>query len=212
MSVICPTVTAVNTHQFREQIERVQKFAEHIHIDMMDGKFVDVQSPGISQIWWPETMRASLHLMYQNPMEIIEQAIGLNPEMIIVHADADVMQVRAVLKFLKETNVKSGLAVSANTDFESQQTAELLANVDHVLIFSGNLGHHGGHADLGLTSTISFLNENYPDISLGWDGGINESNIQSLLDAGIEVFNVGGYIQSAENPGENYEKLQQLIK
>src|ERR1700753_2375748 len=62
---ICPTITAFGTHDYRAQMEMLEPFAERIHIDLMDGVFAPHISPGLDQIWWPDSITADLHLMYQ---------------------------------------------------------------------------------------------------------------------------------------------------
>ncbi len=54
MAVICPTVTAYDPHEYREQMERVEPFAKRIHIDLMDGHFAPTKSPGLKHVWWPD--------------------------------------------------------------------------------------------------------------------------------------------------------------
>lgn len=212
MSIICPTVTALNTHQYREQIERVESFAQTIHIDIMDGVFVKTQSPGIAQIWWPKNLRAHLHLMVYSPLHILQHAIDLNPEMIIVHAEADMGEVIEVLMRLKHTKIKSGLALLSETDPEADDVFGMLSMADHALIFSGNLGYQGGKAKMTDITKVQKIRKNFPDINIGWDGGINDNNIAKLKESGIGYFNVGAYIQKSENPKDSFIKLSQSIK
>ena len=44
--------------------------------------------------------------------------------------------------------------------------------------------------------------------SIGWDGGINADNVVELVRAGVEVLNVGGFIQHSSDPGAAYAKLE----
>ena len=43
MAVICPTVTAVSEHDYKEQLLRLKPFAKRIHIDLMDGRFAPTE-------------------------------------------------------------------------------------------------------------------------------------------------------------------------
>ena len=88
MPDICPTVTAFDTHEYRIQMERIEPFAQRIHIDLMDGKFTTTISPSLDQVWWPIQLIADIHLMYQNPMDHIEQLVHVKPHLVIVHAEA----------------------------------------------------------------------------------------------------------------------------
>lgn len=209
--LICPTITANNTHQFREQIERVSDFSKTIHIDVMDGRFTKTISPGISQIWWPSDVKAHLHLMVEMPEEVIAQAIKLRPELVIVHSEADMTQVTEVLRLLKRDNIRAGLALLPESDPEDDDVYGMLSLADHALVFSGKLGYHGGEADLKQTNKVKKIRQLFPDIEVGWDGGVNDKNAKQIIESGVDVLNVGSYIQHADKPIENYKKLFDIL-
>jgi ribulose-phosphate 3-epimerase len=87
-----------------------------------------------------------------------------------------------------------------------------LDHIDHVLIFSGDLGNFGGHANLRLLDKVAELRRHKPELEIGWDGGINEQNISKLVFAGVDVLNVGGYIQNAEEPEKAYSRLVRIAE
>jgi ribulose-phosphate 3-epimerase len=76
-----------------------------------------------------------------------------------------------------------------------------------VLLFSGDLGHYGGHADLELLDKVARIKEINPKAEIGWDGGANESNVKQLADGGVDTITVGGAIQNSENPENTYATL-----
>jgi len=202
-AVICPTVTAYSVGEFREQMERLEGFVQRVHLDFMDGVLAPTKSPPIEQAWWPLGVVADLHIMFQKPLEELETVISLNPDMVIIHAEAD-----DAAKFFEELEglgIKRGLALLQQT--QPQDCAELIKMADHVLIFSGNLGHFGGTVDLGLLDKVKELKQLNPDVEIGWDGGINAENVRALADGGVNALNVGGFIQRAENPEEAYDTL-----
>ncbi len=209
MSIVCPTVTAYNLHQYRQQIELVNEFAARIHIDLMDGEFAPVKSPEVARIWWPQNAIADIHLMYLRPLEAVDTLIKLKPAMVIIHAEADTDH-RKFAAVMHENGIKTGLALLPMTEVKS--VSELLEFYDQALIFSGNLGHHGGEADLSLLSKVSDIRAVNSDMQLAWDGGINASNAHNLLSGGIEVLNVGGYIHGAKNPKDAYGIIEAISK
>ena len=81
---------------------------------------------------------------------------------------------------------------------------------DHVLIFSGDLGKHGGVADLSLLEKVNKIKALHPGAEIGWDGGINDTNAAKLIDGGVSVLNVGGFIQKSQKPDEAYAKLKSI--
>lgn len=209
MAVICPTVTAFDLHDYRAQMELLETFAERIHIDLMDGIFAPTKSPSIDQIWLPKAIVADIHLMYQKPSEALEQLIKLKPHLVIIPAEADVDHAQFATK-LQANDIKAGLALLSSTNVED--VAGILSLFDHVMIFSGNLGHHGGSVvDFGLLSKVPEIRAILPDAEIAWDGGVNVDNIQQLAAGGIQEFGVGGYIHNAKNPQQAYATLKSVI-
>ncbi len=205
MAVICPTVTALDPHEYREQMERIEPFAERVHIDLMDGELAPTKSPGLDHVWWPENLKADIHLMYQKPMDQLEQLVKLKPNLVVIHYEAEVDHAHFATH-LRENGIKAGLAILQDTPAE--KTFEILNCFDHVLIFSGNLGHHGGEANLDLLGKIPFLRQQKPDLEISWDGGINDQNAKRLIEGGVDVLNVGGFIQNSDDPTTAYAKLK----
>lgn len=209
MALICPTVTAFDPHTYREQMERIAPFTSRVHIDLMDGEFAPTKSPGLDQIWWPHYMRPDIHLMYKNPMDYLEKIIKLNPRMVIVHNEAEVHHMHFAGELHKE-NILVGLAILQDTPAE--HAYQIMHSFDQVLVFSGNLGHHGGEADLGLLDKVEKIKNHHPEAEIAWDGGINDQNISQLISAGVDVLNVGGFIQQSRDPANAYGKLMSVIK
>jgi ribulose-phosphate 3-epimerase len=130
-----------------------------------------------------------------------------HPHMLIVHAEAD-GNFEAFASFCRQHDIKVGVALLQKTS--PQNILPALDLVDHALIFAGDLGHYGGHADLTQLKKVEYLKSHKPEIEIGWDGGINDQNISQLAFAGVDVFNVGGFIQKAENPEKSYEALRRI--
>ncbi len=146
--------------------------------------------------------------MLQKPLEVIEQAIGLKPTLIIVHCEAEVAG--EALQIIRNASIKCGVALLPKTSVDS--AIQLLEKADHVLIFGGHLGYQGGEADLDLLDKVRAVKQRFPALEVGWDGGVNDSNAAQLIDAGVDVLNVGGYIQHADQPADAYAKLLALAE
>lgn len=209
MSVICPTVTAENTHSYREQIERISGFAKRVHLDFADGTLSEVKLIDLKLAWLPEPMAVDLHLMFKRPEQYLDQAIKLKPNLVILHAEAD-GDFKELAKKLHAQGIKTGVALLSKTAVTKIEASFQI--IDHVLIFSGDLGHFGGKADLSLLEKVIRIKQFKPSIEIGWDGGINEQNAKKLRLSGVDVLNVGGFIQHAEEPGEAYATLESSIK
>jgi ribulose-phosphate 3-epimerase len=207
---ICPTVTAFDVNEYKRQIGRLEQFTTRVHLDLMDGDFAPTKSPDINTIWWPVTMLADIHLMYQNPMDYIDKLIALKPHMVVIHNEAQVHHMHFAA-LLHKAHINAGLAILADTPIEDSY--QFMHSFDHVLIFSGNLGYQGGSAvDLGLLSKVKKVRAHHPDVEIGWDGGISTDNVRELVSGGVQVLNVGGFIGKSDDPANAYDKLIKALQ
>lgn len=207
MAIICPTVLASDKDEFAEQIKRVG-FAPRLQLDFMDGDFAPTRSIDLKDASWPESIKADLHLMYRRPADYMETIMNQKPNLVIIHAEADVDLADFAQK-LHGSGIKAGLCVLPETRISD--VADVLNDYDHLLIFGGKLGYFGGNADLGQAKKAKEAKAINPNIEIGWDGGTNDQNAKQLAEAGIEVLNAGGYIQKADNPEAAYKKLADLV-
>lgn len=209
MAVICPTVTAYDPHQYREQVERVTPFARRLHIDLMDGHFTPTKSPDLKHIWWPDSATADIHLMFGRPLPQLSLLIKLRPSLVIIHAEADVDHTQFAVS-LRRVGIRAGLALLHDTSADSVKN--IVKTFDHLLIFSGHLGYHGGEADLKLLNKVQELRELNPQAEIGWDGGVNDKNAKQLAAGGVDVLNVGSFVQAARRPKTAYAKLETVLQ
>lgn len=205
---ICPAILATYPEEYKRQVERATPFATRLHIDIADGIFAPNKTVGASDIWWPGGMRADIHVMYRRPIEIIDTLIALGPQLVILHAEAEGDFI-TLAKQLHYHGIEAGVAILPKTPVELIRPA--VEVVDHVLIFSGDLGHYGGQTDLGLLEKVKALRTMSKRVEIGWDGGVTNQNIKALADGGIEVVVSGGFIQKASDPKQAYDTLKSAL-
>lgn len=208
MVSICPTVTTDDPIVYQMQIEQSVQYAHRIHIDLSDGIFTRNKLVNVEHVWWPGGVRADLHVMYQDPFAHAGTLIALQPQLIIVHAEAegDFLQ---FAERLHNHGIESGVALLHGTPTAMIEPA--LKWIDHVLIFSGNLGHFGGHADLSLLDKVKRLKDLKPTLEIGWDGGVNDQNARALAEGGVDVLNAGGFLHT-KDPVSAYATLKDITK
>lgn len=209
MPVVCPTILAPAADEYHSQMEKIAGFAERIQIDLTDGEFATGKTIGPKDAWWPAGIKADFHLMYKNPQPAVEVILRHRPHMIIIHAES-AGNFTAIAHQLRGLDVKVGVALLPATS--AAVVIPALADIDHVMIFSGSLGKFGGNANLDLLNKVREIKQNNPRIEIGWDGGINERNISQLVFGGVDVFDVGGYIQDAEDPQKAYHRLNRIAQ
>ena len=203
---ICPTVDAETPVDYRKQMEQVARFIRRVHIDVSDGLFTPNMLVPLTDRWWPDKLLADLHMMYKNPFDHAGSVIALSPHLVIVHAEAE-GDFPAFADLLHRCGIKVGLALLQESSTDTIIPA--LEFTDHVLIFSGNLGYHGRCSTARYESAGTKLKRwkaAKPSLEIGWDGGVNDQNIKQLAAGGVEVINVGGFIQHNDNPEQAVRK------
>lgn len=207
MAIICPSIT-LKLEDYSNYFLKVSKLSKRIHLDIMDGTLTESKSIELKDITIPANYQFDIHLMVAKPMDYIDQLIKLKPHLVIIHNEADVHHMY-FSALLHQHDILTGLAVLEDTPIE--YTFQIVHSFDHVLIFSGNLGNYGGQANLALTSKIDQVLDYHPGVEIGWDGGVNDSDIGALVKAGVEVLNVGSYLHNSVDIGQAYAKLKELI-
>jgi len=160
------------------------------------------------KVWWPQGVIADIHAMVMRPEEYVDRLIGLKPHLIIFHAEVQ-NWFEADFRKIKKYGIKTGLALLKTT--VPSTVADLIRMVDHVLIFSGDLGHYGGNASLMQLEKVRLIKAINPNLEIGWDGGVSIDNAFTLSQGGVDVLNSGGAINKADDPASVYDKLVQEI-
>ncbi len=201
---IAPAVLAETTTQFKELMEKIHQLADRVHIDITDGEFAPSFTINASEAWWPEGWHADIHAMVARPSEYVDQLIALKADLIIFHAEVQ-EDLLPTLQKIKAAGMKTGIALQRPT--VPSTVAPLIQEVDHVMIFSGDLGKYGGSASLMQLEKVRLIRAIKPEIEIGWDGGVNLENAFNLAQGGVDVLNVGGTIAKSEDPAETYKAL-----
>ena len=197
MSVkVSPSILASNFSSLGEEVQSITKAgADYIHVDVMDGHFVPNLTIGpavVKSIRDKSDIPFDVHLMIDPVEPYIEGFVNAGADIISIHPEAN-DDTDACLKKIKSHNVKAGLAINPNTDWE---VVKPYMNVlDLILVMSVHPGFGGQKF---ISSTLDKLkalrkeiDQSGRDIELEIDGGINFENIQSVIDAGANVIVAG---------------------
>jgi ribulose-phosphate 3-epimerase len=208
MAVVAPTITTETLDDFKASVDMLTPFAKRVHIDVSDGEFAPNFLLGEGQLYWPTEWEVDVHAMVKRPSEHLAQLIALKPALIIFHAEIE--EDRAVLVGqIKAAGIKAGIALLRTT--VPSTVADVIKLVDHVMIFSGDLGKQGGTASLMQLEKVRLIKAINPAVEIGWDGGVNSENAYTLAQGNVNVLNVGSAISKTQNPAEAYAALTNEI-
>lgn len=208
MAVISPAITEDNADSYKQQIEQLQGFVNTLHVDYSDGEFAPILLLGAEDIWWPSEWKATIHAMVTRPSDHVEALMAKKPDMIIFHAETE-EDIRPVMEQLKKVGIRAGVALLKST--VPSQVAPLIEAADHVMIFSGELGKHGGTASLMQLEKVRLVKAIRPSVEIGWDGGVTIENAFSLSQGGVDVLNVGGLLANSKDPHATFDALTKEI-
>lgn len=208
MAIIAPTILCETDEDYKATVERLHPFAQRVHIDLTDGQFAPTFTVGVNQIWWPQEWTVDIHAMVSYPSQYVDALIQMHPGTVIFHAEAS-EDITPSLAKLKQAGIKAGVALLRPT-VPSAVKAYIEA-ADHVLIFSGDLGHYGGTASLMQLEKVRLVRMIHPSVEVGWDGGANPDNCFSLGQGGVDVINAGGAINNAPDPAAAYKQMTEEI-
>lgn len=204
MATIVPTVLTDDPAVFQAQIEEYKTFSRRIQIDASDGTFAPSATIPLNNIQIPEGVNADIHVMSARPSEHLATILALKPSLCIMHAEVD-DNLAGLTTELHNAGIKVGLALLKGT-FPGK-VSDLIVNVDHVMIFAGDLGHQGGNIDMLQIEKVPLIRAIKPDVEIGWDGGANLSNVRALAHAGIDVLNIGSALSRAADKAAMYQSL-----
>ncbi len=204
MAAIAPCITVENDDMYKEAIQRIAPFAERVHIDIADGEFAPTFLVSEERIYWQQNWHADVHAMVARPSEYVDKLIALKPSLVIFHAEV-AEDLVPILQKIQQAGIKAGVALQRTT--VPNTVASLIELADHVMIFSGDLGHYGGKASLMQLEKVRLIRAIKPSIEVGWDGGVNVENAFTLSQGGVDVLNVGGTIAKSTDPAATYKQL-----
>lgn len=204
MATIAPAVLCETLEEYQASIARLESFATRVHIDISDGEFAPSFTVSVNQLYWPANWEVDLHAMVARPSEYLPALMALNPRTIIFHAEVE-EDLTPTLEQLKTAGIKAGIALLRPT--VPKLVASYIEQAEHVMIFSGDLGHYGGRASLMQLEKVRLIRSIHPEVEIGWDGGASMENIFSLAQGGIDVINAGGAINKADDAKAAYDGL-----
>tara|TARA_Y100000996_G_scaffold415025_1_gene407838 strand:- start:2108 stop:2764 length:657 start_codon:yes stop_codon:yes gene_type:complete len=211
MRVISPSLLSADFSVLEQQIKLVEDLGiDRLHIDVMDGHFVPNFTFGpfiLKAIRKLTNSHLETHLMMNRPDRYIEDFINAGADTLILHPEAETVNLHKNLELIKKLGVKCGLAIKPSTN--ESLLHEYLDILDYILIMSVEPGF-GGQSFLESTldkmkSIVSMRGNR--EILIGVDGGVNISTINSVYKTGIDIVVVGSGLYKAENIKERYNQL-----
>jgi len=209
MNCLAPSILSADFGNIERDVRLCEEAgAQYIHFDVMDGHFVPPITFGTGML---KALRKctdcvlDVHLMVDNPENMIDSFAEAGADIITVHAEACTHLDRIVSK-IKEDKVMAGLALNPATPVETLRY--ILPKLDMVLLMSVNPGY-GGQKFIDYTydklqDLKRLIDEKHLKTDIEVDGGIKLSNVDDVLAGGANIIVAGSAIFSG-NISENVQ-------
>lgn len=205
--LVAPSLLAADFGHLEAEVERiVAAGADWLHLDIMDGQFVDNISfgPAIVKLVRSLTnLPLDTHLMIQRPDHYVPRFAEAGANSITVHVEAEAKhEVATTLRLIREKGCRAGLTLNPATPFELVEP--FLESVDLLLVMTVHPGFGGQSFRPETMSKVrracvlrGSLGANY-DVEV--DGGINAETAAiaraegaNVLVAGTSIFKAPDY-------------------
>ena len=192
---IAPSLLATGFKDLEKNISKISN-ADYVHIDIMDGYFVNEKTVNHELVGRIKTgLVKDVHLMIQTPEKFVKDYIDAGADLISFHIEA-CSDPSSLIKYIKSFGVKVSIALNPETSVD--KVLNYLGRVDQVLVMSVHPGRSGQEFISGCLDKIRLIRRLFPLLDIQVDGGINfESGFQAAK-AGANVLVSGSFIFNSD--------------
>lgn len=198
MVKIFPSILSADFARLGDEIKLLETTdADGIHIDVMDGNFVNnitFGMPIISAIRKYSSLFFDVHLMISNPNKYIKAFAESGADGITFHIEA-VDNPFETIALIKNEGKRAGISIRPETEIPDKS---LLKDVDIVLVMSVEPGFGGQKYIEAVNSKIENLlkirYENDLHFEIQVDGGISKENIGIVSKCGADIVVAGSAV------------------
>ncbi len=211
---IAPSILAADFSALGAAVHSIEQGgAELIHVDVMDGHFVPNISIGLPVV---ESLRKAtrlpldVHLMIEAPERYMDAFADAGADSLIVHQEGN-HHLQRLLASIRHRKLGVGVAINPATPVGT--LAEVLGEVDVVLVMSVNPGFGGQKflpGSLGKMRRLRELREREGHkYRIQVDGGVGMDTVAEIVRAGGEILVAGTSVFHTPDPAEAIRKLRQ---
>jgi len=210
---IAPSILSADFSRLGEEIAAVERGgATILHVDVMDGHFVPnitIGLPVVKSLAAITRLPLDAHLMISEPGRYAAQFVDAGAKMVSVHVEAD-PHLHRTLMSIKSAGAQAGVVLNPATPVVAVE--EALQFADYVLVMSVNPGFGGQkfipQAIDKVRRLRQTINEKQLNVRIEIDGGIDKSNIETVVGAGAEILVAGSAIFGSSDAEKAVKELK----
>ena len=213
---IAPSILSADFLHLADEIKAIENAkADLIHIDVMDGHFVNNLTFGhfiIEQIKNMTKLPLDVHLMIENPDRWIDTYAKAGADNITIHVET-CNHIHRAIQHIKELGKTA--SVSLNPATHPNVIEYVARDLDMVLVMSVNPGFGGQKYIDNVNEKIKYLDNMRKNKGFNFlievDGGVNKDNIPMLSSLGVDVFVAGSAIFKTKDYKKTIEEFRSLM-
>lgn len=205
--MIIPAILEKNWEEIEKKIEICRNFTRNLHIDFIDGKFINNPSFFDFGVFkkYSDFFNLEAHLMVEEPINYLDKLSEAGFKTFLGHVEKMTDQVEFIAK--GELLGQIGLCLDLSTPLSQIKVS--LDDLDRVLLMCVPAGKSGQKFDEKVLLKINQLSQKtFSNIEV--DGGIDDKTIVVAKKNGANIFCVNSFLFD-KNAEENYLRLEDLI-
>jgi ribulose-phosphate 3-epimerase len=215
MIEIVPSILSADFAHLAREISRVERGgASMLHLDVMDGHFVDnltIGPPVVECVRKATRLHLDVHLMIENPGRYAAEFVRAGANSVSVHYEA-CRHLDGVLGLIRDAGAMAGVVLNPGTPVAVLE--DVLEVADYVLLMSVNPGFGGQKLIPYVLDKVRKLDrmrrEKKLALPIEIDGGVHRDNLADVVRAGCDWIVTGSAVFHSPDPEATVREMREI--